>query len=112
MLFLSLGFVIGLVLGSLVDCIASRAVHKESFWGRSYCERCRHKLSWYDLFPIFSYLFLQGRCRYCHKKIGLEYLLIEILMGLTIALLFSSTLSADLLSQTSYLLTETLLELT
>ncbi len=95
MLNLILGFVLGLVLGSLVDCLAARAIREESFWGRSYCEHCKHKLSWYDLFPILSFLLLKGKCRYCHKKITQENLLVEILMGLLVGLLFFVSFPQD-----------------
>lgn len=44
---------------------------------RSKCIRCRRTLAWYELIPIFSYLFLHGRCRRCHKPIGMQYLLVE-----------------------------------
>ena len=111
MVSLILGFVLGLVLGSFIDCIAARAILGESFWGRSYCEHCKHKLSWYDLFPIFSFLFLRGKCRYCHKKIGTQYLLIEILMGLLIGLLFLTSLPDNLANLNIYLLIQTLGEL-
>lgn len=49
---------------------------------RSVCLHCGHQLSWYDLMPIFSWLQLRGRCRYCHKKIGFTEPLIE--LGLAI----------------------------
>lgn len=46
---------------------------------RSICPRCRHKLSPLDLVPIFSYLFLKGRCRWCKKPINSDYFWLEIL---------------------------------
>lgn len=83
------GFLIGIVLGSLGLNLAERSLQKKSsFWGRSYCPKCKHKLHWYDLFPIFSYLILQGQCRYCHRAIGKEYLLVEVVMGILIGFLF------------------------
>ena len=81
---------LGSVLGSLSKALADRSLLNKSFWGRSYCPSCKHKLSWYDLFPILSYLFQRGRCRYCHKKISLEYPLVEIVVGFLIAYLFYS----------------------
>lgn len=82
------GFIIGICLGSLTKAIADRSLTKRTFWGRSYCEKCKKKLAWYDLFPIFSYLFLKGRCRYCKAKLSLEYPLIELLMGFLTAGIF------------------------
>jgi len=84
----SVGFLVGMILGSLVKALTDRSLRNKTFWGRSYCPKCRHKLAWYDLFPIFSYLILRGKCRYCHKQIGIEYLLVEVGMGILIAFLF------------------------
>ena len=83
-----LGFLLGTILGSFAKALADRSLVERSFWGRSYCMNCKHKLSWYDLFPIISYLFLGGRCRYCGDKIGLEYLLVEVGMGILVGFLF------------------------
>lgn len=83
-----LGFVLGTILGSFVKALADRSLSKESFMGRSYCPGCKHKLVWYDLFPVLSFLTLRGKCRYCKKKIGFEYLLVEVIMGILIAFLF------------------------
>jgi leader peptidase (prepilin peptidase) / N-methyltransferase len=90
---LSLGFLVGLLLGSLIDCLANRSLTKKSFWGRSYCDSCKKQLKWYDLFPIISYLVLKGQCRYCHKKISAEVLVVEVLSGIVTALIFYKTLT-------------------
>jgi leader peptidase (prepilin peptidase)/N-methyltransferase len=87
-----LGFVLGTVLGSLAKALADRCLTNKTFLGRSYCPSCKHKLGWYDLFPLFSYLFLGGRCRYCHKKIGKEYVVVELIMGVLIGYLFYQSL--------------------
>ena len=83
-----LGFLIGAILGSLAKALADRSLKNRSFLGRSNCEKCKRTLSVTDLIPIFSYLFQGGKCRYCKKAIGLEYLLVEIVMGMLIAFLF------------------------
>lgn len=83
-----IGFLLGSILGSFCLVLADRSLTSDVFWGRSYCPHCKKKLRWYDLFPIISYIFLQGRCRYCQKKISLEYLLVEVGMGVLIGLLF------------------------
>lgn len=83
-----LGFLLGALLGSFVKAIADRSLRQESFLGRSYCPSCKHKLSWLDLFPILSYLFLRGRCRYCGKKISLEYPGAEAVMGVLVSFMF------------------------
>lgn len=82
------GFVSGSILGSFVKVLADRSLSKKSFLGRSYCPFCKEGLRWYDLFPVASYILLNGRCRYCHKKIGTPYLWIEVGMGVLIGLLF------------------------
>lgn len=87
-MFISFGFIIGAILGSLSYALALRSLGKESFWGRSYCPHCKKTLQWYDLFPIVSFLLYRGKCRYCHKSISKEYLLVEITMGILIAFLF------------------------
>ncbi|MFH1535690.1 MAG: prepilin peptidase [Patescibacteria group bacterium] len=89
MVFWSLsGFIIGTVLGSLAKAVADRSLIKKSFWGRSSCPKCQHRLAWYDLLPILTYIFLKGECRYCHKKIGIQYLLVEVVTGILVAYLF------------------------
>lgn len=57
--------------------------------GRSYCPHCRHALSWKDLFPLFSFLFLGGKCRYCKEKISWQYPAVEALTGLIFLLTFN-----------------------
>lgn len=82
------GFIIGTVLGSFVEAVSNRLIKQTSIMGRSYCEKCKKTLSWYDLFPVVSYLLLRGKCRFCHKKITKETFLGEVLMGVAVALLF------------------------
>ena len=53
----------------------------------SYCPNCGHKLGILDLFPILSYIFLGGKCRYCKQKIRPRYLILEILSGTAFILL-------------------------
>ncbi len=93
MFFGLLGFILGTILGSLALALADRSLENKTFFGRSRCPNCKHKLAWFDLIPIFSYLNLKGRCHYCHKKIKLEYLLVEIVVGSLIAILFWQTFS-------------------
>lgn len=65
---------LGLVMGSALNCLAYRIVHKEKWTGgRSHCPDCGHDLKASDLIPLFSYLALKGRCRYCGKKISPRY---------------------------------------
>lgn len=86
----TVGFILGTVLGSFVKALADRSLVKSSFWGRSYCTDCKKSLQWYDLLPIVSYILLGAKCRYCKKSISVEYLLVEVIMGLLIGFLFWS----------------------
>ena len=53
----------------------------------SYCPNCNHKLGFFDLLPILSYIFLGGKCRYCKQKIRPRYLILEVLSGIAFVLL-------------------------
>ena len=81
-------FIFGLTLGSFLNCLIYRFEVGENFLrGRSYCPHCKHILSWKDLIPVFSFIILKGKCRYCKKPISWQYPLIE----LTTAILFVYT---------------------
>ena len=72
-------FLLGLVIGSFLNSVIYRLDKKESpLRGRSFCPYCHHKLALIDLIPVLSFLILGGRCRYCHKKISLQYPLVEL----------------------------------
>jgi prepilin signal peptidase PulO-like enzyme (type II secretory pathway) len=72
--------VLGAVFGSFAVCTAARIVSGESFLkGRSHCDHCGHVLSVADLVPVFSWLFLRGRCRYCGARISPRCPIMELL---------------------------------
>ncbi len=76
-------FFIGLFIGSFLLVVIDRFPRGESFVvGRSHCDMCQHVLVWYDLIPLISYLYLKGKCRYCHKPFGFQYPFVEITTGL------------------------------
>lgn len=82
-------FLLGLEIGSFLNCVIYRIGKNESFLrGRSFCPHCKHILAWKDLIPILSFLVLRGRCRYCQKKISLQYPLVEIFTGLSFLAIF------------------------
>ena len=86
MLFLYfLVFVLGLTFGSFLTSYTYRWPRNLSFGGRSYCNNCRKKISWYDNIPFVSYLFLGGRCRFCKGKISIRYFLVELITAATFA---------------------------
>jgi prepilin signal peptidase PulO-like enzyme (type II secretory pathway) len=91
-----IGFIFGLVFGSFIDCIANRSFTKISFLGRSFCDHCKKTLPWYTLIPVFSYLFLKGKCQYCKKKFSAESTLVEIITGLLTAFILFSAVPAEI----------------
>lgn len=75
-------FIIGLCLGSFVNAAVWRIKHKKDMLlERSECTKCHYKLAWYDLIPVFSWVFLKGKCRKCHKPISPQYPLVELAVG-------------------------------
>ncbi len=75
-------FLVGLVLGSFLNCAAYRMVRGESFVkGRSHCTACGHVLSAADLVPVVSYILSRGRCRYCGDRISVRYPITELICG-------------------------------
>ncbi len=81
-------FLFGVSFGSFLNCIIYRLEINSKPKGRSYCPKCKHTLSYKDLVPIFSYILLKGKCRYCHKKISLEYPLVEFTTGVLFVIVF------------------------
>lgn len=77
-------FIIGCFFGSFFTLAVYRIPRKEDILIKhSYCPNCNHKLGFLDLFPVLSYIFLMGKCRYCKKKIRPRYFILEIFSGLT-----------------------------
>lgn len=82
-------FIFGTVIGSFVNVLIYRLPKKENIvTTNSHCMSCNHKLAWYDLFPLFSYIFLGGKCRYCRTKLSVQYPLIELINGAGYVLIF------------------------
>lgn len=80
---------LGLVMGSFLNCMAIRIINKESIVkGRSHCMSCGHVLGVPDLVPVFSWLFLRGKCRYCGAHIAVRYLLAELVSGVVFVSLY------------------------
>ncbi len=90
-----LALALGAVMGSFLNCAAWRLVHRESVLrGRSHCAECGHTLGALDLVPIFSYLALRGKCRYCGERISPRYPAVEAICALsycTLLLRFDTT---------------------
>ena len=91
-------YIIGVVLGSFFTLAIHRIPRKQDITHtRSYCPNCNHRLNFLDLIPVLSYIFLGGKCRYCHEKIRPRYLIIEVLSGIAF-LLFVISLNIDILN--------------
>lgn len=88
----ALVFIYGIIVGSFLNVCIYRIPLKESVvTTRSHCMRCGYKLKWYDLVPVFSYVFLRGRCRKCGDKISPQYPIIELLNGILWVITFIYT---------------------
>ena len=82
-------FLYGIVIGSFLNVCIYRMPKEESVVTvGSHCMSCNHNLRWGDLFPLFSWLFLRGRCRYCGAKISAQYPLVEAANGVLYVLIF------------------------
>jgi len=82
-------FLLGVCVGSFLNCVIYRLEQKKKITGRSFCPSCKHSLSWHDLVPVFSFLFLQGKCRYCRAKISPQYPAVELVTGVIFLLILN-----------------------
>lgn len=115
-------FILGTILGSFYNVVAYRLPKGESIiYPASHCPNCNHKLTPWELIPVFSYLLQRGRCSSCKLKISIFYPISEILCGLLfvicylsfgisldliIALTFTSLLIIVILSDYYYMIIE------
>jgi len=82
-------FLLGLEIGSFLNvCIDRLPEGKSVVSPPSHCEVCGHRLAAKDLVPLFSYLWLRGKCRYCGAEIPWKLLYIELVSGVMCTLLF------------------------
>jgi len=81
--------ILGLIVGSFLNvCIDRLPQYKSIAYPPSHCEACQHKLAAKDLIPVFSYLRLRGRCRYCQASIPRKLLWVELATAVIFALLY------------------------
>lgn len=81
-------FIIGTLFGSFYTLAVYRIPKKQDITHtHSYCPNCNHKLGFLDLIPVWSYIFLGGKCRYCKNKIRPRYFILEVLSGLVFVVL-------------------------
>jgi leader peptidase (prepilin peptidase)/N-methyltransferase len=70
---------LGLIIGSFTNVLIWRLPRGESIrLPRSHCPSCGHPLCWYHNIPLFSWLFLRGRCAFCHRPIAWVYPAVEL----------------------------------
>lgn len=80
-------FIVGAVLGSFLNVVASRRITGESvIYPPSHCPRCDTALSPGELVPLLSFIVQKGQCKHCNKRISLRYFLSELVMGLVFVL--------------------------
>lgn len=84
-------FFAGASVGSFIGAIVSRMDPnkepgniKEIMFYSSHCDSCKHKLTAWELFPVFSYILLKGRCSNCKQKIDPGGFVLELVSGLTL----------------------------
>lgn len=113
-------FLFGIALGSFYNVVGLRVPKRESIISPpSHCPDCQSRLTAIDLVPVFSYIFLRGKCRTCGTKISPLYILIELSTGLlfvlsylqlgltmelAVALLFISLLMIIIVSDARYMI--------
>lgn len=80
-------FIFGTFIGSFLGVVIDRLPRGESIVkGRSHCDSCKKTLTPIDLIPVFSFLFLQGKCRHCKARLSWFYPLVEIVTGVLFVL--------------------------
>ena len=82
--------IIGLILGSFCTVCVNRLPQNLSIIKpRSFCINCKKTIQWFHNIPLFSFIFLKGKCGYCKKKISWIYPTIEVLVVLSIIILYN-----------------------
>lgn len=82
-------FLFGGSLGSFYKVFVERRERGEDFiFSRSHCDSCKNTLKFYEMIPVFSYIFLNGKCSSCGERIGRENFYLEVLTSLLALLVF------------------------
>ncbi len=82
-------FIFGIIIGSFLNVVIYRIPKGESIaYPASKCQSCQTPLKWYHNIPIFSWIFLRGKCGFCGEKISIQYPIIELVTGLIAVSLF------------------------
>ncbi|MEW6008698.1 MAG: prepilin peptidase [Candidatus Omnitrophota bacterium] len=83
-------FIFGSIVGSFLNvCIYRMPKNESIIKPASHCPNCKNPIDWYDNIPIFSFLFLGAKCRYCKQRINLRYPVVELLSAALALFLFT-----------------------
>ena len=92
-------FILGTIFGSFYNVVGYRIPKGESIlYPSSHCTKCNHKLGFFELIPILSFVFLGGKCSNCKIKISLFYPFFELLTGICFSLSFNPMLALKIIS--------------
>ena len=82
-------FIFGAMIGSFLNVVIYRIPKGESIvFPSSKCQSCQNSLKWWHNIPIFSWLFLRGKCYFCKEKISAQYPVVEFLTGIIFVALY------------------------
>jgi len=82
-------FIFGIMIGSFLNVVIYRIPKGESIvFPSSKCQSCQTSLKWYHNIPIFSWLFLGGKCAFCKDPIAKQYPIVEFLTGVIFVALY------------------------
>jgi leader peptidase (prepilin peptidase)/N-methyltransferase len=82
-------FALGASVGSFINVVVYRLPAGLSIiFPPSHCPHCSNQLKPYDNVPVFGWLWLRGRCRYCQGKISLRYPMVEVVTGVLFLFVF------------------------
>ncbi len=82
-------FIFGTMIGSFLNVVIYRIPKEESIvFPASKCQNCQTPLLWYHNIPIFSWLFLKGKCAFCKEPIAKQYPIVEFVTGLIFTALY------------------------
>ncbi|HIQ28802.1 MAG TPA: prepilin peptidase [Sulfurovum sp.] len=82
-------FIFGIMIGSFLNVVIYRIPNNESIsFPASKCQSCQTPLKWYHNIPIFSWIFLGGKCAFCNDPIAKQYPIVEFLTGVIFVALF------------------------
>ena len=85
-----MAFMMGALFGSFFSLALYRIPLKQDITHKnSYCPVCKHNLGFFELIPVFSYVFSGGKCRHCKCKISTRYIKLEVSNGIVFLLVYA-----------------------